>query len=122
MQAHSARTLRTGIIAEPGAAHLDHYLESIAPCQGIGPLAYADPTGETLGQARRLLGPLETYTSPARMLEELRPRLAIILLEAPHGPHWIPPPLPVGSHALSEKHPAANTRDLEPVLRETESP
>ena len=68
MQAQSVRTLRTGIITEPGAAHLDHYLASMASCQGIGPLAYADPTGETLGQARRLLGPIVSYTSPARMI------------------------------------------------------
>ena len=73
MQAHSEATLRTGIITEPGAAHLDHYLASMASCQGIGPLAYADPTGETLGQARRLLGPIVSYTSPARMIEEFRP-------------------------------------------------
>ena len=72
MQAQSVRTLRTGIITEPGAAHLDHYLASMASCQGIGPLAYADPTGETLGQARRLLGPIVSYTSPARMIEEFR--------------------------------------------------
>jgi predicted dehydrogenase len=55
------------------------------------------------------------------MLEEFRPRLAIILLEAAHGPQWILAALRAGCDVLSEKHPAANSRDLEAVFSEAES-
>src|SRR5580704_16767030 len=102
MQPHSSRTLRTAIITEPEAAHLDDYLESIAACRGIGPVAYSDPSGQTFDEARLRLGPVSTYTSPTLMLEGFRPSFAIVLLEAAHSPQWILAALRAGCDVLSE--------------------
>jgi predicted dehydrogenase len=87
----------------------------------MGPVAYADPTGQTFDEARRHLGPFDAYRSPIRMLEEFRPRFAIVLLEAAHGPQWVLAALRAGCDVLSEKHPAANRRDVEGLFGEAES-
>jgi predicted dehydrogenase len=120
MQAHSARKLRTAIITEPGAAHLDHYLETIAACDGLGPLAYADSTGATFEDARRMFGDCQTYKSLPDLLAQFQPRLAIVLPEAYHGPEWIRAALQAGCDVLSEKHPAADARHLHAMFSRAE--
>jgi predicted dehydrogenase len=109
-------SLSTGIISDPAAAHLDHYLEAIAGCHGLGPLAYADSTGHSLDQARHLLPGCRTYSSIERMLAETQPKLAIVLPEAHNGPKWIRAALNAGCDVLSDKHPAACAADLGPLF------
>ncbi len=120
MQAPATK-LRTAIITESGAAHLDHYLETIASCEGLHPLAYADPTCATFGDAQRILGACKTYDSPGDLLAEFQPRFAIVLPEAHHGPEWIQAALEAGCDVLSEKHPAADASHLPGMFASAES-
>lgn len=121
MQTPSATTLRTGIIAEPGAAHLPHYLESLAACAHLAPLAYADPTGSSLESAQAALTGVQLYESPGQMLREFRPQFVIVLLEAAHGAEWILAALRAGCDVLTEKHPVTEVRDLERLFDEAQT-
>lgn len=108
----SAATKRIGIIAESTAAHLDHYLESIAACDGVGPMAYTDPGGASLEQVSQLLPGVLTFESPEEMLESFRPKLVIVLAEAANGSQWITMARKAGCDVLSEKHPVARSEEL----------
>ena len=118
MQSHQVPILRTGIIAEPGAAHLDHYLEAIGACLGVEPVGFADGSSATFAQARLFLPKAVLYESPERMLTGFKPHFVMVLLEAAHGPEWVLRALAAGCHVLSEKHPAADPRDLRPIFEE----
>lgn len=118
---HFERTLRTGIITEPTAAHLNFYLRMIAACNGLGPIAYADATGASFAQACLELPDMEVYDSPRRMLDEFRPDFVIVLLEAAHGPIWIDAALRANCHVLSEKHPASDIGKYMPLVAEAEA-
>lgn len=118
MQEQPVRQLDVGIIAEPTAAHLDLYLETIASCRGIGAIAYAGANG---GTPSSLPAGMRRYNSPEMLLSDFRPALAIILLEAAHAPRWISAALCAACHILTEKHPAARLADFEPLVLEAEA-
>lgn len=112
----SGSTRRIGIIAEATAAHLDHYLESIAACVDLGPLAFSDPAGASSEQARRLLPGILTFASPNEMLATFQPELVIVLAEAAHGAQWIAAARRAGCDVLSEKHPIARPDQFEALF------
>ncbi|MEO7650198.1 MAG: hypothetical protein ABIZ80_07000, partial [Bryobacteraceae bacterium] len=102
MREESAGQLDIGIIAEPTAAHLDFYLETIAACRGIGAIAYAAAGGAVSPSLPEAVhaGAMQRYNTPEAMLRDFRPQLAIVLVEPAQAPQWISAALQAGCHVL----------------------
>ena len=114
--------IRVGIISEPmDISHVDYCLNSLANCQRVQRVGVADPSGQVFGDARALLGKhsatLSTYDAIPRMLEDFRPDLVYVSLEAHRAPGPIEEALEAGCHVLSEKPACVRLSDFERLVR-----
>ncbi len=117
--------IRVGVIAEPGGAHLDLYLSSLASCSGVEEVTLADKTGLTLQKASRFFtssqARFRTFKDPVEMLKSAKPSLALVTLEAHHTPRLIEAALDWNCHVLAEKPACTRIEDFTRLVRIADS-
>ena len=116
-----AEPITVGVITDAAGAHLDAYLGGLSSCEGVEQVALADPTGSVFDQARTLLTArfpkIQTFRDYRVMLQTVRPKLALVTLEAYRAPEAIRQALEAGCHVLAEKPACVRTEDFESLVR-----
>ncbi len=116
--------LRVGVITEPINGHLVYWFNSLANSQEIEQVAVADQTGQAFGEPRDSLGKyatdLLTFGDYRQMLEDFRPELVLVSLEAHHAPQPIAAALEAGAHVLAEKPACVDPREFERLVHLSE--
>ena len=111
-------TIDVGFISSPTASHRQSYLRILAKCNGVRQISVVDPTGKTLEESKRLLGPRFRHsgTSTDQVLGTLRPALTVITLEAHQSPSAIEAALRLDSHVLVEKPACVKETQFERIV------
>ena len=113
--------ISVGIITEPNGAHLKWYLSALARSQGVRRVAIADASGENFAEAAKVLGPkfgnVATFRDYRKMLETMRPELALVTLEPVNSPQPIEVALESSCHVLTEKPACVRLEDFERIAR-----
>ncbi len=91
--------------------HLQNYLDSIK-ATGIARMGITDASGASFLKATGF----ETFRAPAAMLDQLKPGLTIVSMEAHHAPPAIRLALEKGSHVLAEKPACVTLSDFEALV------
>lgn len=117
------KSLSVGLIIQPQGAHLAAYLEALSQTKEVDSVFLADETGETEGQAKKILGEKlqRTYRDTKTMLREAKPKMALVSLEAMTAPTEIDAALEAGCHVLSEKPACVRAEDFAPLVQKAES-
>jgi len=106
--------MEVALITESTGAHLGHYLGALRDLPAVDGVHVIDPTGEMEDQMREALGPkLLDFTSDVGSLTKKRLPIAIVTVEALHGPALISKCLESGTHVLAEKPACVTAEDFE---------
>ncbi len=120
-----AKSIAIGVITDAAGPHLEAYLSALGSCQGVDQVGLADPTGSAFDKARTLLTArfpkLQTFRDDRVMIETVRPKLALVTLEAYRAPEAIRRSLESGCHVLAEKPACVRPEDFEPLVRIADS-
>ena len=114
------KTLAVAVLTEPAkGSHLSSYLKGLVRCQGVARVVHSDPSGETFGEAERLLNErlAATYQDHRVLLQKEQPRLAVVTLEARNAPTVIGDALKSGCHVLAEKPSCVRLEDFESLAQ-----
>ena len=113
--------ISVGIMTEPNGAHLNWYLSSLARCEGVRRVAIADASGENFAAAAQSLGSrfgnVGTFRDHRRMIETVRPELALVTLEPVNSPKPIELALESNCHVLTEKPACVRLEDFERIAK-----
>ncbi|HEV3022165.1 MAG TPA: Gfo/Idh/MocA family oxidoreductase [Pirellulales bacterium] len=117
------QSIRVGVITHPQGAHLKDYFGSLAQAQEVAKVTLADPTGETEALARQELGAkfMTAYRDTTAMLNDVKPELALVTMEAALAPPAIDAALDAGCHVLAEKPSCVRADDFAALVRKAES-
>jgi len=116
-------TATIGLIIHPDGAHLGIYLESLAKVKEVAGVYLADPTGETVEQAKTVLKDKfrGSFRDTRTMLREAAPLLAVVSVEAALAPPEIDAALDAGCHVFTEKPACVRAEDFAPLVRKADS-
>jgi predicted dehydrogenase len=89
-------SIKVGVLTEPGAAHVEIYLDCLANCTGVAEVAVAKSGAD--------------YRA---LLRDHHPDLVIVSLEADHAPAVIEAALQANAHVLAEKPACTRAEDFE---------
>src|SRR5262249_56745250 len=84
--------------------------------------ALADPSGQTVVPAKKVLGEKlkETYKDAGEMLRQVNPQMALVSLEAALAPPLIDRALESGCHVIVEKPSCVRAADFEPLVQKAQ--
>ena len=120
-----AEKIRVGIITEPGGQHLSSFTKALGVLEGVEMVAAADPSGDFLPKGRELLGArassYRSFSDYKQMLEEIKPKLALLALEPRNTPPVMEAVLEAGGHILTDKPACTRLEDFERVVRLAQS-
>jgi predicted dehydrogenase len=125
MSARAAKKLSIAFVTEPGGTHLSLLAKGIATCEGIGPVAVADPSGESFAGVRDWLGGygagLRTFKGHDEMIKAMAPDLTVVTVEARHNPPIVEAALAANSHVMCEKPPCLRLSQFESMAERARS-
>lgn len=109
-----AKTIPIGIFTNQGGAHLGAYFESLADCDFADDVILCDPSGNSVDAARKALGEklAAVFTEPDKALNNAKPEMALVSLEAAQAPPIIDKVLDAGCHVFAEKPACVNAADF----------
>ena len=112
-----------GMIIHPQGAHLDAYFEALAKTKEAESVFVVDPTGETEEKARKFLGDKfgGLFRDSASMLQQAKPKMCLVSLEAVKTPPAIEAALNAGCHILAEKPACIRAEDFAPLVQKADS-
>jgi len=110
----SAKPCTVGVITHEGGAHLGHYFTSLAQAEEVTSVVLSDPSGNSVPDARKKLGEKlsDVYRDPAVLLQEAKPLMALITMEAVAAPPVIDAALDAGCHVFAEKPACIHVQDF----------
>jgi UDP-N-acetyl-2-amino-2-deoxyglucuronate dehydrogenase len=112
---------KVALLTEPGAPHLDIYLDCMALASGIQEVAVGDTSGEIFEKAKQKLsekfGSPPFYTDFDRLYQEQKPDLVILSFPANDAPAAIEAALKHGCHVLAEKPACVRVADFERLTK-----
>ena len=116
------KTSSVGVITQAGGAHLSHYFGALSNIAQVGAVAVADPSGQSFADARRILGTKlkGIHKDVDAMLQDIKPTLALVSMEAVLSPPAIDAALEAGCHVLAEKPACVSVEDFELLARKAE--
>lgn len=122
-QPNSAESIKVGVITHAGGAHLSAYFRGLAQTEEVASVVLADPDGNAENMAREALGDKLTqiYADRDELLAAEQPGMALISVEAGHGPAAIDAALEAGCHVFAEKPACANAEDFERVATKADA-
>ena len=117
--------IRVGVITQKGGPHLSIYLKALAASEGLAGLAISDESGATFEQAESSLGQrfpdLGKFRDYRNMIDEFKPQMVLISLEAHLAPDRIRKALEGNCSVLAEKPACVRAEDFEPLVELAES-
>ena len=117
--------IRVGVITQEKGPHLGIYLDALATSEGLAGVAISDETGATFEQAESSLGErfpdLGKFRDYRQMIEEFKPQMVLISLEAHLAPDRIRKALEGNCSVLAEKPACVRAEDFEPLVQLAES-
>lgn len=118
-----AAPVAVGVLTNAGAAHLDLYFAALAQSEEAKTVALADPSGQSVPSARKILGEKLTAVFPtaAELLSQRKPTLALVSLEAASAPPVIEAALQAGCHVYAEKPACVREADFARLVRLADS-
>ena len=107
--------IRVGVITHAGGAHLDAYFSALASADEVAAVSLSDPGGRNVADARDALGAKlsAVYDEPASLVQEERPSMALVSMEAALAPPAIEVALEAGCHVMAEKPACVRIEDFE---------
>ncbi len=117
------KAIPVAIVTNADGTHLDLWLPSLAAIEEVDSVAYVDPSGATVAQARKLLGAKlrEVHKNAADMYKKFRPTLAVVSLEPRLSPPAIDAALDANCHVLSEKPGCVRVEDFTPLVKKAQA-
>ena len=116
------KKIKVAILTHAGGAHVSAYLSALAAAESCSEVVLADPDGRWEKDARRVLG--EKLTSVGRdhkkLLEEEKPGMALVTMEAKLAPPVIDSALEADCHVFAEKPSCIRVEDFEPLVRKAD--
>jgi len=105
MPASTPSLATVAIITNDEGAHPNVYFTALAESPETGSVFLADSSGNTVADARRILGPklVATYSSATELFAQHQPTVALLSLEASLCPPVIAAALEAGAHIIAEK-------------------
>jgi predicted dehydrogenase len=111
------------VITQAGGAHVDLYLQALKAADACSEVLLADADGNWQATARQILGGKLTHVARdyKSILNERRPPMALITLEAKLAPPVIDAALDSGCHVLTEKPACVRIDDFVPLVERADS-
>ena len=116
------KAIPVAVVTNADGTHLDFWLPSLAEIEEVDSVAYVDPSGATVAQARKALGKKlrDVYKNAADMYRKYRPEMAVISLEPRLCPAAIDAALDASCHVLSEKPGCVRVEDFAPLVKKAQ--
>ncbi|MEQ8788556.1 MAG: Gfo/Idh/MocA family oxidoreductase [Pirellulaceae bacterium] len=116
-------TIDVAVATEMKGAHLGEFFSSLAETPEVAHVAIADVSGESLAEAREILGDKLTgeYRSIAKLLAKTQAKLLLVSMEPRNTPAVIDAGLEAGCHVLTEKPACVRVEDFAPLVRKAQS-
>ncbi|MFM2096941.1 MAG: putative oxidoreductase YcjS [Planctomycetota bacterium] len=107
------------VLTDSTAAHLEAYLAGLRDSPEVAGVVVADPSGESEVTARKILGErlVGFERQHAKVLEQVRPAMALVTLEASRSPPLIEMALEANCHVLAEKPSCVRIADFRALAR-----
>src|ERR1051325_6428268 len=117
------KAIPVAVVTNADGTHLDFFLPSLASIDEVESVAYVDPSGATVAQARKHLGKKlrEVHKNAADMYKSLRRGRALAPREPRLSPPAIDAALDAGCHILSEKPGCVRAEDFAPLARKAQT-
>jgi len=114
LPAQNPQRATVAVITNQEGAHLSAYFPALAQSAETGVVVLADPSGKTVGDARKTLGSKlgGVYSSTSDLFDGNRCQLTLVSLEPRLAPAAIDAALDAGSHVLAEKPACLNLDDF----------
>ena len=107
--------IKVGVITHSGGAHLAAYFSALAEADEVAAVSLSDPGGQNVADAREVLGDKlsAVYDTPATLVREEGPAMALVSMEAALAPPAIEIALGAGCHVMAEKPACVRIEDFE---------
>lgn len=117
------KQIKVGVITHADGAHVGSYFAALAESETVSGVALSDPDGETVADARQVLGKklAGTYSSPEAMLAQEKPAMALVTMEARLAPPAISAALDAGCHVMAEKPSCVQVEDFEKLAQQADA-
>lgn len=118
-----ARKILAALVTHAAGPHLSAYIPALAETTDIESLVLCDEGGTNAAAAKKAWGArlAGVYASPAEMLKNAKPDLALVTMEAALAPPVIRSMLDAGAHVLAEKPACVRMADFEPLAAKAQS-
>ena len=115
-------TIKVGLLANSGSAHVDAYLAALAAIEECDEVVLSDPDGNWAGAARRVLGKKLSHVARdhKQLIAEHRPGMALISMESRLAPPVIDEALEAGCHVFAEKPSCVRAEDFAPLVQKAD--
>jgi predicted dehydrogenase len=117
------KAIPVAVITNEFGTHLEQMLPALAGIEEVETVAFVDPSGSKVAEARKALGNKlrEVHKNSADMLARFRPVLALVSLEPRLSPPAINAALDADCHVLSEKPGCLSAEDFAPLVKKAQS-
>ncbi len=110
--------IKVGLLTHGGGAHVKSYLTALAEAPACGEVVIADPDSVWNKDAREVLGAklAGEFRDPQQLLNDARPALALVTMEAKLAPPVIDEALDHDCHVFAEKPACVRVQDFVPLV------
>ncbi len=117
------KRISVGVITNAEGAHLGAYFGALAQTEEVESVVLTDPSGATVEQAKKALGEKlkSTFQDSRTMLEQAKPVMVLVSLEAGLAPAAINAALDAGCHVFAEKPACLRAEDFAPLVAKADS-
>ena len=115
--------IKVGLLTHAGGAHVGAYLDALAETTECSSVVLSDPDHHWNGKARAVLGDRlsAVYDTPDALLENERPEMVLVTMEAALAPPAIDAALESNCHVFAEKPACVDVHDFEPLVNKADS-
>lgn len=117
------KRIKVGVITHDGGAHLSAYFAALAASDEVESVALADPSSLSTEAAKKALGDRlrGVHADVDKMLQQEKPVLALVSMEAALAPPMIERALDAGCHVFAEKPACVRIEDFDKLARKADS-
>lgn len=116
-------SIPVGVFTGAGGAHLGAYFAGLAACKEAENVVLCDPSGQSVASAKKALGDklAAVYDDPDKALNNAKPVLGMVSMEARHAPPVIHKLLDAGCHVFAEKPSCVRAEDFAKIVEKADA-
>ncbi|MFT5466189.1 MAG: UDP-N-acetyl-2-amino-2-deoxyglucuronate dehydrogenase [Verrucomicrobiales bacterium] len=116
-------SIPVGVFTGAEGAHLGAYFAGLAACEEVSDVVLCDPSGQSIASAKNALGDklAAVYDDVDKTLNNAKPVLAMVSMEARHAPPVINKVLDAGCHVFAEKPSCVRIEDFEKLVKKADA-